>query len=134
MIPKCPHCDEEVTYLHYYATVDTSGTVEKNAWGKLDYNDIEEITDSAENKEYTCPNCGEALFTSNDSEEDVASFLHGKGDELKSLLENFRARRTVKFFLEFNKEQQKEINKKIDEKIEEFVSSLKEIGISFTTN
>jgi len=65
---KCPKCDVEIDYLHYYE--ERGFTIEIDAEGKPIY---EEKTERGCGK-YECPECAEELF---DNEEDAIKFLKG---------------------------------------------------------
>jgi hypothetical protein len=76
-MPKCPKCGEEVSEL-FYKVID-GGRVWLNDDGNIEYELASDTYgDEAKWLEFTCPECGEVLFT---SEEDAIEFLKPKAKQ-----------------------------------------------------
>ena len=75
---KCPKCGDEINFLHYSGEQITSwsGTAsisENNLEHDCDYDSHD--YDADENVTYTCPECGEVLFT---DQKEAEVFLKNK--------------------------------------------------------
>lgn len=70
-MPKCPHCDLDITELKCHETKEYSSTVEV-VDRKLDHTEESVYVESSG---YSCPECGEGVST---SDEEALQFLQGQ--------------------------------------------------------
>jgi len=77
-IPRCPHCNDNVTGLDAFVLEENKYTVQL-VDDRLDWSTSEVMESSAVRTVYNCPNCEETLFTVRvgDSDRVVIDFLKG---------------------------------------------------------
>jgi len=84
-IPRCPHCNDDVTELDAFVLEENKYTVQLLDEGspqldRLDWSTSEPVESTAVRTVYNCPNCEETLFTVRSGESNprvVIDFLKG---------------------------------------------------------
>ena len=77
-VPRCPHCNDEVTELDAFVLEENKYTVQL-VDDRLDWSTSDVVESSEVRTVYNCPNCEETLFTVRDGDSDriVIDFLKG---------------------------------------------------------
>ena len=80
-IPRCPHCNDNITELDAFVLEENKYTVELHAKSSsLDWSTSDVVESTAIRTVYNCPNCEETLFTVRSGDSDpriVIDFLKG---------------------------------------------------------
>ncbi len=71
---KCPKCKNEIEELIHWEKIDRKSRCSLYSEG-LEYNSHQDVGDIPTELEWTCPDCLEILFI---TEEEVLNFLKGK--------------------------------------------------------